>query len=131
MEFLTKAVSLNVIPKGFRIKAPFPSYKSKIIIDRAMRSLIKDRIKTHRSNSDTFVRNSTHFVSIVKTLNLTKTDLMVSFDVVNLFPSVPVDKTLNIVRALLEGDHTLSDRTLPVDGILESLCLCKICSLSV
>lgn len=70
-------------------------------------------------NSETFVKNSTNFVSIVKMLKLTENDLMVSFDVVNLFPSVPVDKTLKIVRALLEADHTLSDRTaIPIDGVL-------------
>lgn len=61
-------------------------------------------------NSETFVKNSPYFVTITKTLNLREDDLMVSSDVVNFFPSVPVDKML-IVRALLESDHTLTDKT--------------------
>ena len=48
--FLTKVLSLNLFPKGFRIKAPYSSHKSKFIIEKAMRSLIKERIKFHRGS---------------------------------------------------------------------------------
>ena len=45
---------------------------------------------------------------------------MVIFDGVYLFASVPVEKTLNIVRELLEENHNLaSTAILSVSGILE------------
>ena len=43
-------------------------------------------------NSEAFVKHSTHFVRKAKTLKLNNSYFMVSFDVVNLFPSVPVDR---------------------------------------
>ena len=47
---------------------------------------------------------------------------MLSFDVVNLSPSVPVDITLNVVIGLLEDVHSLPSRTtLSASWILEFL----------
>ena len=60
-----------------------------------------------------------------KTLELNGSDLMVRFHVVNFFPSVPVDKSLNTVRALLDKDHSLVSRTIfSVSKILELLTVC-------
>ena len=51
--------------------------------------------------------------------------MLISFDVVNLFPSVPVKETLAIVKRKLEEDESLSERTsIPVSGIMELLSLC-------
>ena len=47
---------------------------------------------------------------------------MVSFDVVSLFTSIPVDKACTYIRTKLENDDTLSDRTqLDIDDILRLL----------
>jgi hypothetical protein len=40
-----------------------------------------------------------------------KKKIMGSFDVVNLFTTTPVDKSLSIVKANLQEDVTLPDRT--------------------
>jgi hypothetical protein len=43
--------------------------------------------------SDSFVKNSGHFVQL-KSVNLQSLDTLVSFDVVTLFTNVPVDEAL-------------------------------------
>lgn len=50
---------------------------------------------------------------------------MVNFDVVNLFLSILVDKSINIVRDLLKEDYSVTDRIdPPVSSVLELLILC-------
>ena len=48
-----------------------------------------------------------------------------SYDVSALFTSVPVDPSLNIIRDLLEKDHTLKDRT--VMGVNDIILLLEFC----
>ena len=56
--------------------------------------------------------NSTQdFVEQVKHISLVPGECLSSYDVSALFTSVPVDPTLNIIRDLLDKDHTLKERT--------------------
>ena len=56
--------------------------------------------------------NSTQdFVDQVKHITLGPGEFLNSYDVCSLFPSVPVDPALNIIKDLLEKDHTLKERT--------------------
>ena len=56
--------------------------------------------------------NSTHnFVEQAKHISLAPGECLSSYDVSALFTSVPVDPALNIVKDLLEKDHTLKERT--------------------
>jgi hypothetical protein len=48
--------------------------------------------------SDSFVKNSGHFVQLLKTVNLNSRDTLVSFDVVSLFTNVPVDEVLQVIE---------------------------------
>lgn len=57
------------------------------------------------------VKDSKHFVNTITNLVLDNNDFMVSFDVTNLFPSVPIKDTLDIVKEWLEGDSLLLSRT--------------------
>ncbi|KAJ8919473.1 hypothetical protein NQ315_016573, partial [Exocentrus adspersus] len=76
-------------------------------------------------NTDSFIKNTPHFIEKLTTINIDSTDLLVSFDVVSLFTNVPVDKTLSIVRNKLENDNTVKDRTkLNVSALMELLTLC-------
>ena len=51
------------------------------------------------------------FVEQVKHITLAPGECLSSYDVSALFTSVPVDPALNIIKDLLEKDHTLKERT--------------------
>ena len=70
--------------------------------------------------------NSTQdFVEQVKHITLAPGECLSSYDVSALFTSVPVDLVLNIIRDLLEKDHTLQERTvLAVSDIILLLVFC-------
>ena len=56
--------------------------------------------------------NNTHdFVEQAKHITLEPGECISSYDVSALFTSVPVDPALNIIKDLLEKDHTLQVRT--------------------
>ena len=57
------------------------------------------------------VRNSKEFVDYVKNFTISENEILVSFDVVSLFTSVPVDKALGFVLDLLSSDESLASRT--------------------
>ena len=70
--------------------------------------------------------NSTQdFVEQVKHITLAHGECLSSYDVSALFTSVPVDPVLNIIKDLLEKDHTLKERTvLAVSDIILLLEFC-------
>ena len=70
--------------------------------------------------------NSTQdFVEQVKHITLAPGECLSSYDVSALFTSVPVDPALNIIRDLLDKDHTLKERTvLAVNDIILLLEFC-------
>ena len=85
-------------------------------------------VKTIRplsGKSASHVKNSTHFVSLVKDMQPTANTQMISFDVVSLFTNVPTSEALAVVRKRLEEDDTLPERTnIPTNDIMELLTFC-------
>ena len=71
--------------------------------------------------------NSTQdFVEQVKHISLASVECLSSYDVSALFTPVPVDPALNIIKDLLEKDHTLKERTVMEVGdiiLLLEFCL--------
>ena len=57
------------------------------------------------------ISNTQDFVEQVKHITLAPGECLSSYDVSALFTSVPVDPALNIIKDLLEKDHTLKKRT--------------------
>ena len=70
------------------------------------------------------MKNSAHFVFLVKDMQPTASTQMISFDVVRLFTNVPTKEALAVVRKRLEEDDTLPERTnIPTD-IMKLLMFC-------
>ena len=77
-------------------------------------------------NTNSYIRNSTHFVNKISTLHLDMMDRMISFDVKSLFTMVPIEDSLTIIKDRLSVDKELEERTsLSVDDIcsLTEICL--------
>ena len=71
------------------------------------------------------INNTQDFVEQVKHITLAPGECLSSYDVSALFTSVPVHPALNIIKDLLEKDHTLKERTvLAVNDIILLLELC-------
>ena len=65
------------------------------------------------------VNSTQDFVEQAKHITLAPGECLSSYDVSVLFTSVPVDPALNIIKDLLEKDHTLKERTfMEVSGII-------------
>ena len=74
--------------------------------------------------TNSFIKNSAHFVEELKKWRLDQDDLMVSFDVKSLFTTVPIDDALIILMERLQSDETLGDRT-----ALDPYCICYLTEL--
>ena len=75
------------------------------------------------------VRNSIDFIEFLRTCSWSDNDVMVSFDVVNLFTSVPVNLAVNILRDRLQNDDSLSERTdLFVEDLVDLVEFCLNCT---
>ena len=79
-----------------------PTYNLSKFLSRVLSSLLKNNYS---------VRNSREFVECIKNYSVEENECLVSFDVVSLFTSVPVDKALALVLELLASDDSLSSRT--------------------
>nr|XP_054925874.1 uncharacterized protein LOC129384453 [Dermacentor andersoni] len=75
--------------------------------------------------SSTHVSNSCDFIEKVCDVSLDDDEVMVSFDVVSLFTSIPTDLGVEACTSALESDRTLSDRS-PIDvpDLKRLLCFC-------
>ena len=75
------------------------------------------------------VINSYTFVQEAKTWEIYQDEVQVNYDVVNLYPSVPVDKAINVLRDTLNNDkeHLKECTKLTLTNIhrLTELCLSK------
>ena len=90
-----------------------PTYNLSKFLSRVLSSLLKNNYS---------VRNSREFVECIKNYSVEENECLVSFDVVSLFTSVPVDKALALVLELLASYDSLSSRTrLSISDIKQGL----------
>ncbi|KAL9971531.1 hypothetical protein ACROYT_G017705 [Oculina patagonica] len=76
-------------------------------------------------NTDFTVKNSVEFCEQMKNVSLKEDEELVSFDVVSLFTSIPVELAIQVAKDLLSNDVTLQDRsTIPVSDIVDLLDFC-------
>lgn len=118
------------LPKIHKPNVPLrPIISSRDSPCRELSKVLLDILTPLVGKTDSFIKNSKDFVVKSKTIVLTETDKLVSFDVESLFTNVPVPETLRIIETRLNNDQTLNDRTnLPVKVIMELLDLCTKCN---
>ena len=63
------------------------------------------------NQNKTRLRNSSDFVTEAETWNISPTEIQVSYDVVNLYPSVPLDEATTVILEMLASDVSLKNRT--------------------
>ena len=72
-----------------------------------------------------FVQNSYELKKALETIQVDKDDIQASFDVVALYPSIPIDQAIDCVRQRQQNDETLSARTeWKPDDIVNLLKIC-------
>ena len=75
------------------------------------------------------VMNSSSFVNEAATWETTQEEIQVSYDVTNLYPSIPIDKAINVLMDTLNNDlndlNTRTKLTLTDIHKLTELCLSK------
>ncbi|GLV39537.1 hypothetical protein CBL_20441 [Carabus blaptoides fortunei] len=70
--------------------------------------------------TESFVKNSEHFVELTKNFSLESEDIIVSFDVESLFTNIPLEESIKIIETKLKDDQTLHERTdLTINRILQ------------
>ena len=87
--------------------------------------ILTDILNPLTENGQSFIQNSFDLKKTLNILNIDKNDIQASFDVVALYPSIPIKKALECVRVKLQKDETLSSRTdWKPDDIVKLLEIC-------
>ena len=60
-------------------------------------------------HTDTYIKNSSHFVTRLEDINMEQTDMMISFDVKSLFTMIPIKDSITIIRDRLTADIKLEE----------------------
>jgi hypothetical protein len=75
--------------------------------------------------SQSFVKNSGHFIELLKPIKLHPFNTLVNFDVVSLFTNVPLDEALQVNRNKLQNDHIVTEcSSMEVGAIMDLLEVC-------
>ena len=75
--------------------------------------------------SEYTLKDSVQFVQDIKSLKLSRNDIMFSLDIVNLFTNIPIDFTMKIIEAKLNSDTSFQQKTnLPVIEVIKLIEFC-------
>ena len=64
-----------------------------------------------KEKAESFIRNSYHLKQMISELNIPGRLVQISYDTCNMYPSIPIDETLEITLRELEKDESLKERT--------------------
>ena len=77
--------------------------------------------------SSSFVKNSKEFARFISSQTIETGWVLVSFDVISLFTSIPIERAIEIASKRLKEDNTLEERTcLTADEIIKLLEFCLV-----
>ena len=79
-------------------------------------------LRSIQGRSGLYIRNSRELKEIVKEWRVERNEVLVSYDVKNLYPSIPIKEALELVEVLLKGKPNLSEVTpMSVTSIMQIL----------
>ena len=68
-------------------------------------------IQQYTGQTPYYVKNSAHFVSMIKDLKVEDDELLVSYDIKALYPSSPQGESIDIIYDLMKNDPDLHKKT--------------------
>jgi len=81
--------------------------------------------KTYVGETEHYVRNSSHFVSMIRDLRVEEDEVMVSYDVKALYPSIPQEEAIRLLYELIKDDKELDKKTkMSAESIIELFKTC-------
>ena len=87
--------------------------------------ILTDILNPLAEKGDSYIQNSYDLKKTLAGIKIDEKDIQASFDVVALYPSIPVEKALHCVKEKLRHDESLADRTeWKVDDIMKLLTIC-------
>ena len=87
--------------------------------------ILTDILNPLAEKGESYIRNSYDLKKTLGEMKIDEKDIQASFDVVALYPSIPIEKALSCVREKLMLDESLADRTeWKVDDIMKLLSIC-------
>ena len=82
-------------------------------------------IKTYVGKSEYYVKNSTHFASMIKDLVVEDDEILVSYDVTELYPSIPQNEAIDIIYDIMKNNKDLhNETTMSAESIIELFKTC-------
>ena len=121
----SKSPMIYGLPKIHKKEVPLRSIVSCIQSPSYLSKYIASIISPLAGKTGSFVKNSGHFLEMIKTEYIKEDEIMVSFDVVSLFTNVPIQESIQIIQLLLQRDEELENRTeLSVERVSNLLELC-------
>ncbi|KFD50085.1 hypothetical protein M514_09045, partial [Trichuris suis] len=107
-----KCPELYGLPKIHKPDMPFRPIVSSIqSITRRFSSYLKGIIQPLVGNRGSTIINCKTFIEQIRLFTPSSTDILLSYDVKDLFTSIPFPYTLNVLHELLYSDCTLPERT--------------------
>ena len=79
------------------------------------------KLRTVQGRSGLYVKNSRELKEKIKNCGVERYEILVSYDVKNLCPSIPIDKALELVEKLSENENLGETTTMSVTSIMELL----------
>ena len=67
---------------------------------------LANKLQEHTGKTDSFVKDSYHFIELLESQTVTASDMLVSFDVESLFTNVPLEDTMTLIGELYPDDIT-------------------------
>ena len=113
---------------------PEKNYPMRVIVstigtaNHGLSKFLVDLIQPTLNKNSTRLPNSRKFVSLAKEWDIDPSEVQVSYDVVNLYPSIPIEAACEIVINMLSNDEDFGSRTsltIPEVQTLIKLCLSR------